>query len=89
MAGRTPLLTPGPRQPRSWLIATDVEATGRYVRQTSCPGHFGVVTLRLEIDFGQDAVVFISSLDKDSRVWFVGMQGSVEANRSLGTAWPP
>ncbi len=71
------------------MIFTDVEATGRYIRQTSCPGHFAIVTLRLEIDFGQDAVVFISGLDKDSRVWFVGMQDSVEADRSLETAWPP
>jgi translation elongation factor EF-G len=37
---------------------------GRHVRQTCCPGYFAVVTLRLEIDFGPDAVDFVNGLDK-------------------------
>jgi hypothetical protein len=57
-------LTPGPRQARYWAIGGDAEATRRHVRQTCCPGHFAVVTLRLEIDFGPDAVVFVNRLDK-------------------------
>lgn len=64
MADRTTILTPGPREGRYLAIGGDAEATGRHVRQTSGPGHFAVVTLRLEIDFGPDAVVFVNRLDK-------------------------
>jgi hypothetical protein len=60
----TEILTPGPRQVRYWAIGGDAEATGRHVRQSCCPGYFAVVTLRLEIDFGPDAVVFVNRLDR-------------------------
>lgn len=89
MEGRTTIVTAGPRWARYWVIAADAEATGRHFRQTSCPGHFAVVTLRLEIDFGPDAVVFVNRLDAGSPVWFVAMKDPVEANRSLGTEWAP
>ena len=90
MADRTTIPTPGPREPRYWVIAADAEATGRHVRQTSCPGHFALVTLKLEIDFGPDAVFFVSGLDEDSPVWFVDMQEPPGATRSLGTdCWAP
>lgn len=64
MAGRTTILTPGRWQARYWAIGGDAEATGRHVRQNCCPGYFAVVTLRLEIDFGPDAAVFVNRLDK-------------------------
>ena len=64
MADRTTILTAGPREGRYWAIGGDAEATGRHVRQTSCLGRFAVVTLRLENDFGPDAVVFVNRLDK-------------------------
>ena len=89
MAGRTTVLTEGPRQARYWAIRDDVEATGRHVRQSSCPGHFAVVTLRLEIDFGPDAVVFANCLDGKSTVWCVGMAEAAEANRAPWTDWEP
>jgi hypothetical protein len=89
VAGRTTILTPGPRQQHYWAITTDAEATGRHVQQTCCPGHFAVVTLRLEIDFGPDAVVFVNCLDERSPVWCVAMQDPAEANRTLGTDWEP
>lgn len=83
MADRTTILTPGPRQTRYWVIAADAMTTGRYIRQTSCPGHFAVVTLHLEIDFGPDAVIFVNQLDERAPVWFVAMLDPAEANRRL------
>lgn len=41
------------------------------MRQTSCPGHFAVVRLRLELDFGADAVIFVNRLRQRSPDWFV------------------
>ncbi len=89
MAAGTTILTAGPRQSLYWAIDRDVEAAGRYVRQTSCPGHFAIVTLRLEIDFGPDAIVFVNRLDEHSPVWFVAGDHVSEANRSMGTDWEP
>jgi hypothetical protein len=64
VADRTTILTAGPRKARYWAIGGDAAATGRHVRQTCCPGYFAIVSLRLEIDFGPDAVVFVNGLDK-------------------------
>jgi hypothetical protein len=89
VADRTVILMAGPRQARYWAIRGDIEATRRHVRQTSCPGHFAVVTLRLEIDFGPEAVVFTNGLDERSPVWYLATEDSAEANRTLGTDWEP
>ena len=89
MADRTTILMEGPRQARYWAIAGDVEATGRFIRQTSCPAHFAVVRLRLELDFGPDAVVFVNRLNEQSSVWCVAMDDPAEANRTLGADWEP
>ena len=89
MADRKTILTAGPRQVNYWAIRGDAEATGRYVRQSSCPGHFAVVTLRLEIDFGLDAVVFVNGLDEQPPVWCVVMGDPAEGTRTLGPEWNP
>jgi hypothetical protein len=86
---RTIILTAGPREAHYWAISGDAEATGRYVRQTSCPGHFAVVTLRLEIEFGPDAVIFVSRLDEQSVVWLVATDDAGKASPTAVAYWNP
>jgi translation elongation factor EF-G len=89
MSDQTSILIAGLRQASYRAICRDVEATGRYVRQSSCPGHFAIVTLRLELDFGPDAVTFVNLLNERSQVWCVLGEDPAEANHTLGTDWEP
>jgi hypothetical protein len=42
----------------AWTVASTVEQEGRCIRQTSCPGHYAVVTLRVEPAPAARSVVF-------------------------------
>src|SRR5205823_2392937 len=50
---------------------------------------FAIVTLRLEIDFGPDAVVFVNRLDAHAPVWFGVPYEPAEADRKFGADREP
>lgn len=85
METREIILDPGPLQPRYWALRNNVEVKARHVKQTCCPGYFAVVRLKFELHFGQEAVLFVDTLDQDSRVWCVAVEGPREANQLMGS----
>lgn len=46
-------------------ITATAEATGRHVRQSSCPGSFAIIRLRVEPLAGSDAIEFVNALAGD------------------------
>jgi elongation factor G len=54
-----------------WTVKCPVEQEGRCVRQTSCPGHYAVVTLRVEPHHGTGSVVFLNATqaDHNTQAW--------------------
>jgi hypothetical protein len=68
------------RATRAVTIEQPVEYQGRYVRQTSCPGHFAVVTLRLEPYAGRAPVVFLNAAEADANVqqWVPSVEEGIQ-----------
>jgi hypothetical protein len=60
---------PGSNHWQKWLtVDRPVQSEVRRVRQTSCPGHFAVVTIRLEPRLESRAVLFRNSLGESEEV---------------------
>jgi hypothetical protein len=76
----TPVVADAPEEGFApWAIQSPVEQEGRYVRQTSCPGHYAVVTLRLELHPGPAPVVFLnaSRAERDPQRWVPAVEEGV------------
>jgi hypothetical protein len=62
-----------------WTVKCPVEQEGRYVRQTGCPGHFAIVTLRVEPHPGPTPVVFFNATqaDRDPQQWVPAVEEGI------------
>jgi hypothetical protein len=76
----TPVVADAPDEGLTpWIVQCPVEQEGRYVRQTSCPGHYAVVTLRLEPYPGPAPVVFVNATqtDRDPQRWHPAVEEGI------------
>jgi hypothetical protein len=62
-----------------WTVQHAVEQEGRYVRQASCPGHYAVVTLRVEPHPGPAPVVFLNATQagRDTSPWVPAVEEGI------------
>jgi hypothetical protein len=62
-----------------WTVQHPVEQEGRYVRQASYPGHYAVVTLRVEPYPGPTLVVFLNAAQasRDTPCWVPAVEEGI------------
>jgi hypothetical protein len=93
----TPVVVDAPDDGLSpWTVRCPVEQEGRNIRQMGCPGHFAIVTLRVEPHSGPAPVMFFNATraSRDTQHWVPAVEEGIrlfvanqaqEGKRIVGT----